>query len=251
MSLTSGGRSSGGKLLLRGREPEAVGRTTAKVSVMDENQKAKRSVITAYFDDAEARMAFLDELANTGHEPEAMTLCLVYIDRFAQCLCWPRASAGRNFVEALIHFGGDPLMALAHPLQAARAFGAMKAPWKALAERIAGAFPGRSHEVLPIPTFEQALAEHVTTAELAQLRPELWRATIANVVYQHLRNAAIHGFGTSAGIVLSQTTWNGQLVPILGLSELKSCARGLIAEARRRSEANWQWFGDDAIVHGA
>ena len=80
--------------------------------------------------------------------------------------------------------------------------------------------------------------------------PELWRATIANVVYQHLRNAAMHGFGTSAGIVLSQTTWNGQPVPILGLSELKRCARGLIAEARHRSEANWQWFGDDAIVRG-
>src|SRR5438874_1288546 len=103
-------------------------------------------------------------------------------------------------------------MALAHPLQATRAFGAMKPSWKALAERVASAFPGPSHEVLPIPTFEQALTGHVTTAELAQLRPELWRATIANVVYQHLRNPAIHSFGTSAGIVLSQTTWNGQPV---------------------------------------
>jgi len=152
---------------------------------MGDNQKAKRSVITSFFDDAEARVAFLDELADTGHEPEAMTLCLVYIDRFAQSLCWPSASTGRNFVDALIQFGGEPLMALAHPLQAARAFGAMKTPWKALAERIAGAFPGPSHEVVPIPTFEQALAEHVTTAELAQLKPELWRATIANVAYQH------------------------------------------------------------------
>jgi hypothetical protein len=232
-------------------QPQAVKRTDAEVSVTDENQNAKPGVITAYFADVEARVAFLDDLANTGHEPEAITLCLVYIDRFAQCLCWPRASSGHNFVEALICFGGNPLLALAHPLQATRAFGAMKASWKTLAERIAQAFPGLSHEVLPIQTFEQALADYVTTAELAQLGPELWRATIANVVYQHLRNAAIHGFGISAGIVLSQTTWNGQPVPIIGLSELKSCARGLIAEARRRSEANWQWFGDDAIVHGA
>ena len=218
---------------------------------MGDNQKAKRHVITSFFDDAEARVAFLDDLADTGHEPEAMTLCLVYIDRFAQSLCWPSASTGRNFVDALIQFGGEPLMALAHPLQAARAFGEMKTPWKALAERIAGAFPGPSHEVVPIPTFEQALAEHVTTAELAQLKPELWRATIANVAYQHLRNPAIHAFGTGGGIILSKTTWNGQPISILGFAILRNCARGLIAEARRRSDANGQWFGDDAIVRGA
>ena len=218
---------------------------------MGDNQKAKHSAITAFFDNAEAGVAFLDELAGMDHEREAMTLCLVYIDRFAQSLCWPSASTGRNFVDALIQFGGEPLMALAHPLQAARAFAAMKPPWKVLAERIACAFPRLSHEVVPIPTFEQALAVHITTAELAQLKPELWRATIANVVYQHLRNPAIHGFGTSGGIILSETTWNRQPLPILGFATLRNCARGLIAEARRRSEANGQWFGDDAIVRGA
>jgi hypothetical protein len=216
--------------------------------MMDENQKGKHNVITAFFDEAEVSVVFLDELANTGHEPEAVTLCLVYIDRFAQCLCWPRTSNGLNFVEALIQFGGDPLMGLTHPIQATHAFEAMK-KWKPFAKRIANAFPGPSHEVLPIPAFEQALAQHVSNTELAQLRHELWRATIANLVYQHFRNPAIHGFGPSTGIALPQTTWNGQPVPILGLSELSSCARGLIGEARRRS-ANGAWFGNDAIVLG-
>ena len=107
--------------------------------------------------------------------------------------------------------------------------------WKDLAEKIAQAFPEPSHELLPIPTLEQALAEHVTTTELAQLKPHLWRATMANYVYQNFRIPAIHGFGPSEGIVLE-------------LSQLASCARGLIAEARRRSEDNGQWFGNDAIV---
>lgn len=217
---------------------------------MSDNQKAKHNDITAFFDEAEARVTFLDELADTGHKPEAMTLCLVYIDRFAQFLCWPSDSTGHNFVNALIQFGGEPLMALAHPLQAARAFEAMGTPWKVLAERIATAFPGASYEVVPISAFEQALAAHVTLAELAKLKPELWRTTIANVAYQRLRNPTIHGFGASGGINLSGMIWNGQPVPILGFDTLRNCARGLIAEGRRRSEANGQWFGNDAIVDG-
>jgi hypothetical protein len=117
-------------------------------------------------------------------------------------------------------------------------------------ERIASAFPEPPHEVLPIPAFEQALAPHVGPAELERLKPELWRATIANVAYQHLRNPAIHGFGSGGGIVLSETMWNGQPVPPLGYGMLRNCVRGLIVEARRRSEANGQWFGNDAIVYG-
>lgn len=215
---------------------------------MDENQKAKRSFITAFFDDAEARIAFLSELAAAGHEREAMTLCLTYIDSFAQWLCWPSTATGRNFVEAVTQFGGDTLMGLAHPLQAIRAFSRMQLPWKALAERIAHAFPGPVHELLPTQLFEEALVHHLTPAELTQLMPEVWRVTIANVVYQHLRNPSVHGFGAGGGIILSQTTYHGQPVPILGFSQLKNCAWGLVAEARGRSEANWEWFGNDAIV---
>lgn len=216
---------------------------------MDKNQEAKLGFIRAFLDEANTRVGFLEELANTGHKPEAMTLCLVYIDRFAQYLGWPQTLAGWNFVNALINFGGNPLMGLAHPFQAVRAFEAIKA-LKTLAGRIGVAFPGSSYGLIPTSTFETELAKHITASELTQLRPELWRTTIANVVYQHLRNPAIHGFGSSGGIIFSQTTWNGQAVPELGLSLLRTCALGLIAEARKRSEVNGEWFGNDTIVHG-
>ena len=69
---------------------------------MDENQKVKLEFIEAYLNNAEAKLLFLSELAETGHRDEAMTLCLVYIDRFAQVLKWPSTESGKNFVEALI-----------------------------------------------------------------------------------------------------------------------------------------------------
>lgn len=218
---------------------------------MDENQKVKREVIAAFFDNAEARVAFLSELDQMGHEPEAMTLCLTYIDSFAQWLCWPATSSGRNFVEAVIQFGGEPLMSLAHPLQAISVFGSMKAPWKALAERITHTFPGPSYELVPTAAFVDAVAARLTRFEVEQLRQEVWRATIASVTYQHLRNPSVHAFGASDGIWLSHTTYHGSSVPTLGFHQLLRCVRGLVAEARRRSEANGQWFGNDAIVKGA
>ena len=211
---------------------------------MDANQEAKHRFITVFFDDAEERIVILDELAGTGYEREALTLCLTYIDSFAQWLCWPLSSTGHNFVKAVIQFGGDTLMGLVHPSQAICVFSQMKSPWKTLAERIAHAFPGPVCELLPVSHFEQVLG--LTPTE----RAEVWRATIANIVYQHLRNPSVHGFRGSGGIILSQTTYQGQPVPIIGFPQLKSCAWGLVAEARRRSEANGEWFGNDATVQG-
>ena len=217
---------------------------------MDKNQQAKREVIATFFDKAEVRVAFLSELAQTGHKPEAMTLCLTYIDSFAQWLCWSAASSGRNlvgrnFVEAVIQFGGEPLMGLVdlHLLKDAR-----KALGKDLAEQIDRTFPGPPHELLPRPTFVDALAGHLENAQLEKLQQEVWRLTIAKVVYQYLRNPAVHDFGTSDGIWLSQLTYKGSSVPPLGFCQLLRCVHGLVAEARRRSEANGQWFGNDAIV---
>jgi hypothetical protein len=45
------------------------------------------SIPGTFFDNAEARVAFLPELDRTGHRSEAMTLCLTYIDGFSQWFC--------------------------------------------------------------------------------------------------------------------------------------------------------------------
>ena len=219
------------------------------MSEMAENQKAKREAIGCFFDEAEARVGFLVELTQAGHEAEATTLCLTYIDSFAQWLRWPASSTGRNFVEAVVQFGGDPVMALAHPLQAMRAFRRMKAPWPDLADRIQPVFANPPYELLPTPAFVEALG--IARTEIEQVRREAWRTTIANLVYQHLRNTSVHAFGGGSGIWLSQTTHQGLPVSPVRFQQLLRCVRGLVAEARRRSEDTGQWFGNDAIVKDA
>ena len=89
-------------------------RRHSDIRVMIENERAKRDLIKAYFDEADQRVAFLVHLARECHGQEAMTLGLTYIDSFAQWLCWPSTQTGRNFVDAVVRFGGDPELGLIH-----------------------------------------------------------------------------------------------------------------------------------------
>jgi hypothetical protein len=127
----------------------------------------------------------------------------------------------------------------------------MKAPWKDLASRIQTVFPGPSHELLTTAAFVDALRPRATQAQLERLRGEIWRTTMANLSYQHLRNPSVHSFGGSSGIWLSHTTYRGAPVPPIELQQLLGCVRGLVMDARRRSEETGQWFGNDAIVKDA
>ncbi len=216
----------------------------------NENAIAKREAIAAYFDRAEQRHAFLVRLLGDGHDPEAMTLCLTYIDSFAQWLFWPRCDSGRNFVEALSRIGDDPLFAAVHPLQLGRAFRGMRDPRPQFAARIETLYPGPRYELQDQPAVVVALEPHLQAAELQQARGELWRGTIAAIAYYRLRNPSVHSFGAAA-LSLDGATWRGRPVPDLDFQRLHPAAGRLIAEARHRSEANNQWFGNDAIVRDA
>lgn len=215
---------------------------------MTNEQGSKRRFITRFFDNAESRVAYLTELFDAGREPEALTLCLTYIDSFAQWLCWPSVKTGRNFVDALIQFGGCPLMGLAHPMLASRIFSEMNSEWRTIGEKIGREFVGGSVDVITMLDFESRLGLHLTPAEFERAKDELWRSTIANAVYRRLRNPSVHNFGSAGGILFSQTTYQGAPFPAITFWQLRDCARGLVSEARRLSVENWQWFGKDKTV---
>lgn len=218
---------------------------------MKDNAAAKRDFIRAFFDDAEERAKYLLELRASSHTNEASTLCLVYIDSFSQWLFWPPSRAGRNFVEALVKHGGDSEFALVHPLALIRAFAAIKDPWRTFATRLESLFPGPPYSVYSRADFLTHPGLGFTQAEAKLLETELWRGSIASVAYTRLRNPSVHNFRRAAEVSFDTTTYQGQPVQPITFSRLHDALMRLIAEARRRSVANNQWFGNDAIVKGA
>jgi hypothetical protein len=190
----------------------------ANSAVANKNAVAKRKFITAFFDDAEKRAVYLLDLHANGRATEAATLCLVYIDSFSQWLCWPRSRSGRNFVEALVDHGGDPEFALIHPLAAIRAFETMKEQWKNFATKLRSHFPGPEYSLFEKGDFLTEVAADFTEPEANLFGVELWRGTIANVVYSRLRNPSVHSTRSSTfmrriTIAFLQKIWPSTFIP--------------------------------------
>ncbi len=214
---------------------------------MNDDQKAKFEFIKAFHDEAESRIEFLADLHKEKHEQEALTLCLTYVDSFAQWLCWPSSESGKNFVNTVVNFGGNLLMGLIHPLQAIRSLESLKPSWQQIAEKIKQVFPGSKYELISKDEFLTKLNASLATDELAQLKAECWRGTLAATAYYFLRNPSVHSFGATE-LSFSGTMYQGKPISNMGFVELHAILKNIHNELRRRSENNIQWFGDDRIV---
>jgi len=215
---------------------------------MQPHDTAKLGFIRAYFDEEERKVAALSQLAASGYADEALVLCLVYIDRLTQKLCWPSDKTGSNFVRALADFGEDPELPLIHPKQLVFALKRLSPSWQPLAAALEQRFPGPSYDLLTPAAFEALASGALTQQQLSTLRGELWRGTVAAIAYYWLRNPAVHGIGPSPELTFSSTTVGGAPAQSLNLGRLTTAVTHLLAEARRRSEATNQWFGDDRTL---
>lgn len=214
---------------------------------MDKNKEDKFRVIKSFHNEADKRIDFVTRLYKKNHRQEALTLCLSYIDSFSQWLCWPSPESGKNFVQAIIEFGGNHLMELVHPLQAIASFEGMKPLWKSIAKKIEVVFPGPDFELISRDPFLVKLNSQLTSHEATNIKAECWRATIAATAYYFLRNPSIHRFGASE-LLFPKTTYQGDIIAGMGFMDLHDIVERLHDELRRRSEANIQWFGNDGIV---
>lgn len=215
---------------------------------MEGSDTPKAAFIRAYFDEEERKVARLNQLASAGYVDEAFVLCLVYVDRAAQKLSWPSMKTGRNFVRALADFGQDQEVGLVHPKHLASELRRLKPIWHPVADAVDGHSPGPSYELFSPTDLEVALAPVLTEEQRQMLHDELWRGTIAAIAYTWLRNPAVHGIGATTRLTFSGTTFAGHQVRALDFARLASALRHIVAEARRRSEASNQWYGDDRVL---
>jgi hypothetical protein len=208
---------------------------------------AKLEVMNGFFDDASQRVDFLSELDRGGHRTEALTLCLTYIDSFAQWLQYPREGVGQNFVESLCAHEQFTYFSLIHPLQMVRALAAMNGSWPMHSKTIESIFPAPPYELMDRLTFARSLTR-VGQNVLQAIQQEFWRGTVASVAYYWLRNPSVHRFGSSPSVSFGSTVYQGTEPPSLGLATLVPTLKSMIKEARTRSTNTCEWFGNDRIM---
>lgn len=208
----------------------------------------KLKIMSAFFDEALQRVDYLSELHKSGRDTEALTLCLTYVDSFAQWLYYPRRSVGQNFIEALSAHDHAAYFSLIHPLQMIRALDRMEGPWPSRAKIIASIFPGPSYELMDRLTFARSLSSGFGPQELGLIQQKFWRGTIAALAYYWLRNPSVHRFGSSPSLSFGSTLYQGKEPPSLAQATLIPPLRSMINEASTRSMNACEWFGNDSIM---
>jgi hypothetical protein len=95
---------------------------------------------------------------------------------------------------------------------------------------------------------EDKLAEDIrnsslTDCEKFELICNLWRASIANVSYDHIRNPEVHGPGSS-GLSFDESIYEGKMSVTLGFQVFYDALRAILLRVKQASIKTSQWFGN-------
>lgn len=213
-----------------------------------EDVHAKRQYIAAFFDDLKAKSEFLVELHTSSRRDEAWILCSVYIDRLGNALSASPTFTSRNFATVLLERGGEPVLDLVLP---GRLLSELRSNEKRLKRMPDGAMV-RVCVALDNLTSDVAwtrdelrghLAPVLSSHDLSWLEGELWRGSLASVVYEHIRCPNVHEFGSGDGLCFSKARHNGHPIPDVDLWMLHRALQRIIGYARSLSETTNKLFG--------
>ena len=82
-------------------------------------------------------------------------------------------------------------------------------------------------------------------SEVQDIKSELWRGTIAAIVYSEFRVPSVHIFGPPDSTTFDETTFRGQPVPDIMSSMVHRCLKRIITAAKQISIETGKWFGHD------
>lgn len=208
----------------------------------DSDQEAKALLIRAYFDDLAQRSAFLVELAETGHEKEALLLCCCYIEGIANHLYWPNSQAKRNFVRVLAEHSQCEVLRWIHPERLRRC--ADDAPTH-MRRKLASALKHTESRLYSQDEIGTMLRQILTKEEMVEVRGHLWRGTVAAVAYEHIRSQFVHWLGGPDGVTFGDTTFRGAPVPRLDFALFQAALARILEVAKHVSLSTGRWYGHD------
>jgi len=177
------------------------------------NHEAKARIIEGYFSDLERRVRVLPELYDAGYPDEALLVCCCYIEGMGGNLYWPDEGIARNFVRVLEEYGGEEILWHIHPKQLCESFQAIRG-LRVLGLKLAATFDAEDHRLRSREEVVRHVTGPLTSDEIARLRQEAWRGTLANLVYARIRCQLVHNL-SAAPLLLSKTTLRGESVPTL------------------------------------
>jgi len=202
----------------------------------------KQEWIRSFFEEFERKVNRLQELYDNSFQDEAFTLCMIYVDRLASGHFGGREGQNRkNFSKALTQLSGNPLFGMIHPLQLQRLTKRFCPSAASFIQSVAGKQP---HFLLD----EAKLAEEIRQSSLpgqekAELISHLWRASMSNIAYDHVRGAEVHGPG-SGGQPFGETIYDGKKGVVLDFDIFYGALKEILKKVTELSLSSDDWFGN-------
>ena len=214
---------------------------------MTDEDSSPLPYIKAFFDDLDAKVAFLDVLWGTSHQDEALTLCCCYIDGLANHYRKDDDSSARNFATTLVEYGGEPSLALHTGLALSRALRSKGQPKSlATAAAVETALDERLGELVSASELAARLKAAMPPNVFQALAPHLWRASVASIAYLRLRSPFIHELGGPGAVIVGSSDHRADNAIHVGFPMLQRALKNLVRTMRERSETTVSWFGHEA-----
>ena len=214
---------------------------------MNEDDAAKREFIIAFFDDLEEKIRFLPELYRSGRRHEARILCTAYLDGLGNWIYHESVGSSRNFAMVLIDHGEEEVMSLVLPDRLLSSL-----PWKSAPAETEVELK-KCTRALPInQAFSQSdfldiVESHLTPQQCEWLKLEIYRGTIASIVFTEIRSSNVHWLGSADALSFSKSFHMGHPLPNIDFWMLHRALLKVAAYARDLSLSTNKWFGSDSI----
>lgn len=204
---------------------------------------AKRGFIRAFFDEFAQRVDFVKTLDSAGRNYEAAILCCAYVENIANNLNPACKNSAENFAQALEIHGADPFLAAIHPSFLVDAFPGRNASEKEAAAALRSVAADLSGQLWDKAALVRAVQNHMASECLATIRVNLWRGSIANLAYVHIRSSLFKTGLGSTSLTFSGHTFMGGTAPTLDFHRLHASLKSLLGHASRVSLGTAKWYG--------
>jgi hypothetical protein len=201
----------------------------------------KQDFIKAFFDDFGRRIERLPKLYGESFRHEAFILGIVYINWLASGYYGGEPGGNRkSFCRALNELSGNALFGMIHPRELIERADERCPFATSLLESIVKKQP---RTLLSEAELTQEIqASSMADSEKDAVISNVWRASIANICYDHIRNPEIHGPG-SGGLSFGDSMYEGKVGVSVDFRILYDALRKIHGRIMAISIEKGEWFG--------
>lgn len=207
----------------------------------------KAEFIQAFFDNLGLKLERIQDLYDKSYKEEAFILCVVYIDWLASGYYGGEPGHNRqSFCKALKELSANPVLGMLHSQELAEQ---TKENCPSATTLIESLVNKRPHELLAETEVSNEIrGSSLRDSEKGDLIANLWRASIANILYERIRNRAIHGQGILP-VTFDETINESHQGLRIDFHVLRDALRNIVVQVKAISVEKGEWFGNPKFMN--